>query len=51
MDVTPLTLSGFYPNDPLYQSLFIKKRKTNKRKMEVVPFNDCLYRNLYKYKV
>ncbi len=51
VDLTPLTLSGFFPNLPQLQNLFVRRRKTHKRKLEVVPYNDCLYRNLYKYKV
>ncbi|XP_073947913.1 uncharacterized protein [Choristoneura fumiferana] len=48
--VTPLTLPGGQPNLPGLQHMYLKKKTTHKRQMEVIPYNDCLYRNLYRYR-
>lgn len=50
VDVTPLTLPGNQPNVPPLVSLYFKKKILLKRLNEVIPYNDCLYRNLYNYK-
>lgn len=49
IEVTPLTLPGGQPNDPGLQHWFLKQKTTNKRQNEIIPYNDCLYRNLYLY--
>ncbi len=47
VEVVGLTMAGWQPNnDFLRQNLFIKK-KSIKRKNEVLPYNDCFYRNIY----
>ncbi|XP_026467380.1 uncharacterized protein LOC113370925 [Ctenocephalides felis] len=48
--VTPLTLPGSQPNIPGFQHLYLTKKTNTKRQNEVIPYNDCLYKNLYKYK-
>lgn len=48
--VTPLTLPGGQPNVPGFQHLYLTKKVNHKRQNELIPYNDCLYRNLYKYK-
>ena len=49
VDLTPLTLPGYQPNMQLLQHLYLKSRLNNKRQNEVIPYNDCLYRNMYRY--
>jgi len=49
VDVTPLTLPGGQPNDPRLRHIFLGKKVNHKRQNEVIPYNDCLYRNLYQY--
>ncbi|QQP41199.1 Putative LOC100164358 [Caligus rogercresseyi] len=31
------------------QHLYLKSKLTNKRQNELIPYNDCLYRNMYRY--
>ncbi|XP_043231431.1 uncharacterized protein LOC122386359 [Amphibalanus amphitrite] len=50
VEVTPLTLAGEQPNLSVLQRLYLRKKVTNKRQSELVPYNDCFYRNLYRYK-
>lgn len=47
--VLPLTLPGEQPNEPKLRSLYLKKSTWQKRRNELVPYNDCLYRNVYLY--
>lgn len=49
VELSPLTLPGDQPNLPEYQHLYLKNRLTAKRQNELIPYNDCLYRNLYSY--
>lgn len=44
--IIPLTLPGVQPNDPKERSSFIKRNKQQKRRNELVPYNDCLYRHI-----
>lgn len=43
----PLTLPGRMPNVPLHRSSFIKRNRQQKRRNEIIPYNDCMYRHLY----
>ncbi|CAH0767342.1 unnamed protein product [Bemisia tabaci] len=47
--VTPLTLPGGQPNLPVFQHLYLTKKVNYKRQNELIPYNDCLYKNLYTY--
>lgn len=47
--MTPLTLPGGQPNLPGFQHLYLTKRVNYKRQNELIPYNDCLYKNLYTY--
>ncbi|XP_055380469.1 uncharacterized protein LOC129611370 [Condylostylus longicornis] len=47
--VTPLTLPGGQPNVAGFQHLYLTKKTNHKRQNEVIPYNDCLYKNLYLY--
>lgn len=47
--LTPITLPGEQPNIPGLRHMYLKSKITSKRQNEVIPYNDCLYRNLYSY--
>ncbi|XP_040563465.1 uncharacterized protein [Lepeophtheirus salmonis] len=49
VDLTPISLPGYQPNMPHLQHLYLKSKLTNKRQNELIPYNDCLYRNMYRY--
>lgn len=46
----PITLPGNLPNEPLERSRFIRQNILEKRRNEIVPYNDCLYRNLERFR-
>ncbi|XP_053617277.1 beta-1,4-galactosyltransferase galt-1-like [Plodia interpunctella] len=48
--VTPITLPGGQPNLPGLQHMYLKSKTTHKRQMELIPYNDCLYRHMYEYR-
>jgi len=50
VDISPITLPGRQPNNPLLQTLFLKNKVMNKRQFEILLYNDCLYRNMYRFK-
>ena len=49
VEVTPLTLAGDQPNLSPLQRLYLNKMITNRRQSELVPYNDCFYRNIHRY--
>jgi len=49
IQLTPITLPGEQPNIPGLRHMYLKSKVTSKRQNEVIPYNDCLYRNLYTY--
>ena len=49
VEVTKITLPGSQPNLPGFRHLYLKKKLTFKRQNELIPYNDCLYRNLYSF--
>jgi len=49
VSVTPLTLPGGQPNIPGFQHMYLVKKVNHKRQNELIPYNDCLYKNLYTY--
>lgn len=49
VDNTPITLPGDMPNLPALRHHFLKLKMNHKRQNELIPYNDCLYRNLYSY--
>ncbi|XP_054708021.1 uncharacterized protein LOC129217711 [Uloborus diversus] len=49
VQLTPLTLPGNQPNLPGFRHWYLKTKLTHKRQNELIPYNDCLYRNLYSY--
>ena len=48
VEVTPLSLPGHQPNMPVLQHLYLKSKLNNKRQNELIPYNDCLYRKMYR---
>jgi len=48
--MTPMSLPGHQPNIKVLQHLYLKSKINNKRQNELIPYNDCLYRNIYQYK-
>lgn len=49
VDLTPISLPGYQPNMQILQHLYLKSKLNNKRQNELIPYNDCLYRNMYRY--
>ena len=49
VEVTPLTLPGKRPNLPWLTYLSVKRDKIVKRLDELIPYNDCFMRNMYKF--
>lgn len=49
VELTKITLPGNQPNYPGFRHLYLKNKLTHKRQNELIPYNDCLYRNLYSY--
>ncbi|KAG7167339.1 putative Glycosyltransferase family 92-like 6, partial [Homarus americanus] len=50
VDITKLTLPGEQPNARGLLHMYLKAKMVHKRQNEVIPYNDCLYRNIYRYK-
>jgi len=49
VQVTPLTLPGGQPNVAGFQHMYLTKKTNHKRQNEIIPYNDCLYKNMYLY--
>lgn len=49
VEVTKISLPAGKPNFPGLQHLYLKDRITQKRQHEIIPYNDCLYKNMYRY--
>lgn len=49
VDLTKLYLPGPQPNSALLRHLYLHHKVTHKRQNEVIPYNDCLYRNVHRY--
>ncbi|KAK6015069.1 hypothetical protein OSTOST_19514 [Ostertagia ostertagi] len=43
LEQIPLTLPGHSPNLPLVRSQYIARNRQQKRRHELIPYNDCLY--------
>ncbi|XP_027229237.2 uncharacterized protein [Penaeus vannamei] len=50
VDLTKLTLPGDQPNIPELSHHYLNTRILDKLLNELIPYNDCLYRNIYNYK-
>lgn len=49
VELTKITLPGDQPNLVGFRHMYLKNKLTHKRQNELIPYNDCLYRNLYSY--
>ncbi|XP_054088592.1 uncharacterized protein LOC105208718 isoform X2 [Zeugodacus cucurbitae] len=49
VEVHPLSMGSEMVNKPLYLHDYLRASIQNKRMNELVPYNDCFYRNMYKY--
>ena len=49
VDLAPLSLPDHLPNQAQLRHTFLAGSRTVKRQQELVPYNDCLYRNMYRY--
>lgn len=50
VEVQKTKLPGGGPNIPGLQHMYLKDRIAKKRQHELIPYNDCLYKNMYRYK-
>ncbi|XP_018012076.2 uncharacterized protein LOC108669282 [Hyalella azteca] len=50
VEVTSITLPGYQPNIKGIRHMYLMKRITNKYQNELIPYNDCLYKNMNKFK-
>ena len=48
VDVTAYSLPGYQPNLPLLDNMYLVNRDYFNRQNEIIPLNDCFYRNMYK---
>lgn len=49
VDVHRLTLPGRQPNLHSIRRNYFRERVTTRRQHEIIPYNDCFYRNLYEF--
>ncbi|EDX00867.1 uncharacterized protein LOC6523886 [Drosophila yakuba] len=49
LELRPLTLANGMPRLRHYQHMLLQQRKLTKRLNELIPYNDCFYRNLYRH--
>jgi len=49
LELRPLTLANGMPRLRHYQHMLLQQRKQEKRLNELIPYNDCFYRNLYRH--
>ncbi|CAB3402656.1 unnamed protein product [Caenorhabditis bovis] len=50
LSMTPLKLPPPNNNNPIERSMFLKKNRPQKRRHELLPYNDCFYRHIYTHK-
>lgn len=50
MEIHPVSLPANYPNEPFLRHMFLKNRHTIKILQELIPYNDCFYKNIHIYK-
>ncbi|KAH8306825.1 hypothetical protein KR018_003780 [Drosophila ironensis] len=49
LQLRPLTLANGMPRLRHYQHMMLQQRRLEKRLNELIPYNDCFYRNLYRH--
>lgn len=47
VDLRPFSLPGQLPNEPEERRQFLQDNLWQKRRLELIPYNDCLYSSLY----
>lgn len=50
LEVIPLSLPSGNPTDPTDRSQFFKTDRPQKRRHELIPYNDCFYRHIYTHR-
>ncbi|XP_047740917.1 uncharacterized protein LOC125179322 [Hyalella azteca] len=50
VDVTPITLPAYQPNIKRLLHIYFKMKVLNQWQNELIPYNDCLYKNMHMYK-
>lgn len=49
LELRPLTMANGMPRLRHYQHMLIQQRRLIKRLNELIPYNDCFYRNMYRH--
>ncbi|ALC48594.1 CG11384 [Drosophila busckii] len=49
LELRPLTMASGMPRLRHYQHMLLQKRRLVKRLNELIPYNDCFYRNMYRH--
>ena len=49
VNIIDISLPGDQPNGKADRTLYLKENLWQKRRNELIPYNDCLYRNMYMY--
>lgn len=49
LELRPLTMANGMPRLRHYQHMLLQKRRLIKRLNELIPYNDCFYRNMYRH--
>ncbi|XP_022219189.1 uncharacterized protein LOC111071943 [Drosophila obscura] len=49
LELRPLTLANGMPRLRHYQHMLLQQRRLVKRLNELIPYNDCFYRNMYRH--
>lgn len=50
LEVIPLSLPSGNPNEPLERSTFLKAKRPQKRRHELLPYNDCFYSHIHTHR-
>ncbi|KAF1761959.1 hypothetical protein GCK72_010218 [Caenorhabditis remanei] len=50
LQVIPLSLPSGNPNNPLERSAFLKANRPQKRRHELLPYNDCFYSHIHTHR-
>ncbi|XP_059469042.1 uncharacterized protein LOC132192872 [Neocloeon triangulifer] len=49
VEVIPITMPGYFTNNPYVMNAFMKNQVILRRVMEAIVYNDCFYQNMYLY--
>uniref|UniRef100_A0A336KNC0 Glycosyltransferase family 92 protein n=1 Tax=Culicoides sonorensis TaxID=179676 RepID=A0A336KNC0_CULSO len=50
LELHPISLPANYPNEQFLRHMFLKNRHLLKILQELIPYNDCFYKNMHLYK-